>query len=101
MGKLDEALTACKNALAVREQIVAAHPEFPFYRANLGETYLRLGQVRRDMGNLTDAATALRRACEHYDAIKSLAGDSCVLPGLLSRRLDGAREPTGLGRVVR
>ncbi len=96
-GKLDESLAACRNALAVREQIVAAHPEFPLYRANLGETYLRLGQVRRDMGSFMDAATALRRACEHYDAIRSLPGNSAFLRACCHAGLTGLGNRPGSG----
>ena len=97
LGKLDEALAECKNAVAVREQIVAAHPAIPSYRANLGETYLRLGQVRRDMGDLTDAATALRRACVHYDAIKSPAGDSTFFRACCHAGLTGLGNHPGSG----
>ena len=100
-GRLDEALAACERALAVREPLVEAHPELLGYRAGLGETYLRLGQVRCDMKNLAGAADAWKRACAHYDANKSLIGDVHVLPGLLPRRPGGTRGPTGLGGVRR
>ena len=71
------------------------------YRAGLGETYLRLGQVRCDMKNLAGAAAAWKRACAHYDGSKSLDGRADVLPGLLPRRPGGTRGPTGLGGVRR
>jgi len=72
-GRRDEALAACERSVAVREPLVEAHPEIPYYRAGLGETYLRLGQVRCDMENLAGAA-AWKRACAHYDANRSRAG---------------------------
>ena len=49
-----------------------AHPETPWYRAGLGETYLRLGQVRSDQKNLAGASSAWKSACAHYDGNKSL-----------------------------
>ena len=61
-GRLDEALAACERTAAVREPLVEAHPAFPGYRTDLGETYLRLGQVRCDMKNLTEAAATWKRA---------------------------------------
>jgi eukaryotic-like serine/threonine-protein kinase len=78
-GRLDEALAACERALAVREPLVAAHPEVPGFRAHLGETYLRLGQVRCDVKNLAGAAAAWKRACAHYDGSESLDGEETFL----------------------
>jgi tetratricopeptide (TPR) repeat protein len=97
LGRLDEALAACKSALTTREQIFAAHPELPFCRANLGETYLRLGQIRGYMGNLSDAATALRRACERFDAIKSLDGNSAFFRACCHAGLAGLAGRPGSG----
>jgi tetratricopeptide (TPR) repeat protein len=74
-GRLDEALAACGRALAVREPLAAAHPEVPFYGAGLGETYLRLGQVRCDMDDAAGAAAAWNRACANYDRSKPLSGE--------------------------
>ncbi len=65
-GRLDEALAACERSLAVREPLVEAHPDVPSYRTCLGETYLRVGQVRRDMEDLAGAGEAWRRAHAHY-----------------------------------
>ena len=50
-------------------------PRSRAYRAGLGETYLRLGQVRCDMENLAGAAAAWKRACAHYEANRSLDGE--------------------------
>ena len=74
-GRLKEALAACERALAVREPLVEAHPDFPDYRSGLGETYLRLGQVRYDLENLAGAAAAWKQACACYDGIESLISD--------------------------
>jgi tetratricopeptide (TPR) repeat protein len=78
-GRLDEALAACERALAVREPLVEAHPENLGYRARLGETYLRLGQVRCDMKNLARAAAAWKLACVDFDGTKTLDGESTFL----------------------
>jgi hypothetical protein len=53
--------------------LVETHPEVPVYRVNLGETFLRLGQVRCDMQDLAGAAAAWRRACAQYHGNKSLS----------------------------
>jgi tetratricopeptide (TPR) repeat protein len=102
-GRLDEALAACERALVAREPLVEAHPEVPVYRANLGETFLRLGLVRLDMKNLAGAAAAWNTACAHYDRVKSLQGEqiffmSCChacLAGLAGR--PGSGVPTAEG----
>jgi serine/threonine-protein kinase len=73
-GRLHEALAACQRSLAVRQPLVEAHPELSGYRARLGETYVRLGQVRSDMEDLAGAAAAWKRACAHYVASQSLNG---------------------------
>jgi serine/threonine protein kinase/tetratricopeptide (TPR) repeat protein len=108
-GRLDEALAACERSLAVREPLVEAHPEFPDYRAALGETYLRLGQVRCDMENLTGAAAAWKRACAHYDGNKSRSGEhtfflACChagLAGLAGRPGSGVSAAEGADQAER
>ena len=74
-GRLDEALAACERALAARERLVEAHPELPEYRAGLGETYLRLGQVRCAVENHAGAAAAWKRALANFDGRKLLRGE--------------------------
>jgi eukaryotic-like serine/threonine-protein kinase len=71
-GRLDEALAACKRSLAVRAPLVETHPNVARFRARLGETYLRLGQVRCDMGDLAAAAGAWKIACANYDRSRAL-----------------------------
>ena len=71
-GRLNESLAACERALAVREPLVEAHVEVPGFRAGLGETLLRLGQVRCDLENHPGAIAAWKRALAHYDRCKSL-----------------------------
>jgi serine/threonine protein kinase/tetratricopeptide (TPR) repeat protein len=105
-GKLDEALAACEHARALRGPLVEAHPESPRYRAGLGETYLRLGQVRCDMGDLAGAADAWKRACAHFDGTGSLdpeltflraCGHAC-LASLAGRPGSGASAAEGADR---
>ena len=96
-ARLDEALAACERSLAVREPLVNSHPETPVYRAGLGETYLRLGQVRCDMKNLAGAAAALRLACEHYDATKGLSARRRFLQACCHASLAGLGGRAGVG----
>jgi tetratricopeptide (TPR) repeat protein len=74
-GRLSEALAACERSLAVRMPLADAHPEVPFYGAGLGETYLRLGQVRYDMADPAGAADAWKRACANYERSNPLTGE--------------------------
>jgi eukaryotic-like serine/threonine-protein kinase len=96
-GRLDEALAACERSLAVREPLVRAHPEFPVYRARLGETYLRLGQVRCEMKNLAGAAADWKRACAHYDANKSPGGSQTFFLACCHAGLAGLAGRPGSG----
>ena len=106
-GRLDEALAACGRAVAVREPLVEAHPDVPDYRADLGESYLRLGQVRCDMKNPAGAAAAWKRACAHYEGSKSLSGErtfflACChagLAGLAGRPGSGLSAAEGADRA--
>ncbi len=97
LGRLDEALAACERSLAVREPLVAAHPEVPFYGAGLGETLLRLGQVRCDMGNLSGAAAAWNRAGGQYAGNKSLSGEQTFFHACCHACLAGLAGRPGSG----
>ena len=96
-GRLVEALAACERSLAVREPLVAAHPEVPFYGAGLGESYLRLGQVRFDMADPAGAAAAWRRACAKYERIESLSGEQTFFHACCHAGLAGLAGRPGSG----
>ena len=87
--RLDEPLAACERSLAVREPLVAAYPDHPRYRALLGETYLRLGQLRCDMKALASAAAARKRACTGFDRVEFLSPDWMFLRGCCHAGLSG------------
>ena len=70
-GRLAEALAASERTGDAWLRLVEEHPEFSVYRASLGETYLRLGQVRCGMKNLAGAVAAWKRACELYAVTKN------------------------------
>jgi eukaryotic-like serine/threonine-protein kinase len=102
-GRLDEALAACERALAVRELLVKAHPEVPDYRAGLCDTYLRLGQLRRDLEDPAGAADAWKHASLQYESNQSLDGANTFLiacchaglVGLAGRRGSGVSNEEG------
>jgi eukaryotic-like serine/threonine-protein kinase len=71
-GKLAEALAACERARALREPLVRAQPQVLYFHSGLSETYLRLGQVQFDMGNLDAAGAVWKRACAELDQTTSL-----------------------------
>jgi tetratricopeptide (TPR) repeat protein/tRNA A-37 threonylcarbamoyl transferase component Bud32 len=97
-GRLEKALATCERALAVREALVAANPDVPWYRPNLGETYLRLGQVRFDMKNVEGAADAWKRACTLIEANKSVYGEDRWLLACCHACLAGLAGRPGSGR---
>ncbi len=71
-GRFHGAIAASESALAIREPLVAAHPEFAFRpRRDLPAT--RAGAIRH--GNLPEAAAAWKRAA-HYDGSKTLFANS-------------------------
>ena len=100
-GRLDEALAACERALAVREPLVEAQPDAQgysqSYRAGLGNTYLRLGQVHCEMKNLPGAAAAWKRALARYGGIKSLENVNTFLMASCHAGLTGLAGRPGLG----
>jgi eukaryotic-like serine/threonine-protein kinase len=103
LGRLDEALAACERALAVRELLVKTHPEVPNYRAGLRDTYLRLGQLRRDLENLDGAVDVWKHASEQFESNESLDGANTFviacchagLAGLAGRRGSGVSNEEG------
>jgi serine/threonine-protein kinase len=96
-GRHDEALAACERALAIREPLVEAHLEDGDFRLGLGETYLRLGQVRYAKANLPGAAAAWKRALAHYDGMKTLDGESTFLRACCHAGLSGLAGRPGSG----
>jgi eukaryotic-like serine/threonine-protein kinase len=72
--RLDEALAFCERSLVFREPLVKAEPENLAYRVNRAETYLRLGQVRSDLGNVAGAVAAWKYALVDNGVLKSLNG---------------------------
>jgi eukaryotic-like serine/threonine-protein kinase len=100
-GRLDEALAACERALAVREPLVEAQSDAQGYaqgyRAGLGNTYLRLGQVHCEMKNLAGAAAAWKRALARYGGIKYLDNVNTFLMASCHAGLTGLAGRPGLG----
>ena len=96
-GQLELAVATCKCALTTRESLIAAHPDRPAFRTGLGETYLRLGQVRYDLGDLTGAATDWKAACAQYDVIKSTTGNHKFMMACCHAGLAGLAGRPGSG----
>jgi tetratricopeptide (TPR) repeat protein len=108
VGKHAEALSACQRALALLEPLVKAHPENPVYLGRLAEIYLRSGQLRRDVGDLSGATSAWKQAVMFYDRVRSsrtvhlepsqmflLAGCHAGLSALASRPASGVQAAEG------
>ena len=81
----------------MREPLVEAHPEVPGFRARLGETYLRLGQVQCDQENLAGAAGAWKRGREHLDVTKSRTGQHTFFLACCHAGLAGLAGRSGSG----
>ena len=83
--------------LAVRELLMKAHPEVPNYRAGLCDTYLRLGQLRRDLENLAGAADAWKHASDQHDSNRSPDGANTFLIACCHAGLAGLAGRPGSG----
>src|SRR5262249_9561584 len=92
-----EARAQCERALALREPLVAAHPETPSYRSRLGEALLRFGQVRREQGDAAGAAADWRRAIALYEATPTLTGERTFLFSCCHAGLSGLAAQAGSG----
>ena len=68
-GRLREADSCCREALAIQEKLVAAAPTFAAYAVELGATRIELARVCRDLGQPSDAIELLRKATESLDTI--------------------------------
>src|SRR5262249_16254659 len=64
---------------------------------NLGETFLRLGQVRCDMQDLAGAAAAWKRAREQYDGSESRDGEQTFFLACCHAALAGLAGRAGSG----
>jgi hypothetical protein len=67
-GRLAEARDCCDHAIAIREELAKLNPENTGYAQGLAESLLRSGSVRIATGDVTGAATTLRRAAALYAA---------------------------------
>ncbi len=96
-GRLEEALAACERCLAVGEPLVEAHPDWGRHRAGLGETYLRLGQVRYAMANPAGADAAWKRALTLYDGSKLMSSEETFFRACCHAGLAGLAGRPGSG----
>ena len=74
-----------------------AHPDWGRHRAGLGETYLRLGQVRYAMANPAGAAAAWKRALTLYDGSKSISSEETFFRACCHAGLAGLAARPGSG----
>ena len=100
-GKPGQAVEKCERPLEVRKPLIKAHPEVPWYRPGLGETYLRLGQVRCDMEDVAAAAAAWKRGVRTLRRNQVTRRTAHVPASLLQCRPGGTRGPIGLGNALR
>ena len=59
-GKLDEALKAYRDSLAIRERLAAADRSNTEWQRDLSISYEKVGDVLKAQGKLDDALTAYR-----------------------------------------
>ena len=63
----------------------------------LGETYLRLGQVRSDMKDAAGAAAAWKRSYANYERSKSVSGEQTFFKACCHASLAGLAGRSGSG----
>jgi RNA polymerase sigma factor (sigma-70 family) len=68
-GRVEEAMTACRKALDIFEQLVVAAPKSISYRADLARTDHLLGLVLRSTGRTAEAEAVYAKALALTDAI--------------------------------
>ena len=61
-GDLDEALSAYREALAIRQFLATSQPSNIEWQRELGVSHAKVGDVRRVQGNLTEAFAAYHQA---------------------------------------
>ena len=60
---------ACDRAIAIRRRLIESDPENKDYRAGLGESLLRSGQLRRAAGDIPGAAADWRQAVALFEGL--------------------------------
>ena len=76
---------------------IKAYPEVPWLHAGLGETYLRLGQVRFDMTDLAAAAANWKRACAKLEEATALDPEEIFIQACCHAALAGLASRPGSG----
>jgi Tetratricopeptide repeat len=123
-GKTSEAEVEYRTALAIQQKLAEENPAVTLLRSELaqsqdnlavvlrqkgkpleaaaeyrclGDTFLRLGQVRCDMKDLAGAAGAWKRACAEFNRIKFLEPKWAVVLGSCHAALAGPVGRAGSG----
>ena len=74
LGDTAGALQSYEKSHVIREALVAANPKDERSRADLAETYNKLGSIQLQMGKQNDALTWLRKALELRKELAASAG---------------------------
>jgi tetratricopeptide (TPR) repeat protein/predicted Ser/Thr protein kinase len=76
LGRAAEGESAMRNAVLLREQLVAASPADVSYRVDLIASYTHLGSRYRDRGELAEAKVFMRKAVEQSDLLAIMDPDA-------------------------
>jgi tetratricopeptide (TPR) repeat protein len=75
-GKLEEALKAYRDSLAIRERLAAADRSNTLWQRNLAVSYTKLASVHPRLGNVAEALVELRKGREIMAALVAIAPDN-------------------------
>jgi tetratricopeptide (TPR) repeat protein len=72
-GKLDEALAAFRDSLAIRERLAVADRSNTAWQRDLAVSYAKLAAVYAKQGNIDEASSALRKGREIIAVLVAIA----------------------------
>ena len=75
-GKLEEALKAYRDGLAIMERLAAADRSNTLWQRNLAVSYTKLASVHPRLGNVAEALVELRKGREIMAALVAIAPDN-------------------------
>jgi serine/threonine protein kinase/tetratricopeptide (TPR) repeat protein len=96
-GRLAEARVNCDAAIAMREALVKDFPEVLSYRIGMGESLMRLGQVKLEAGDIAGAAADWRRGIARHADYPRYGGEIAMLEAGCHAQLSSLAGLTGSG----
>ena len=99
-GKLEEALKAYRDSLAIRERLAAADPSNTQWQRDLSVSYNRVGDVLKAQGKLEEALKAYRDSLAIIERLAAAdPSNTAVAARSVGRLQQGRRRAEGAGQA--